>query len=276
MGIFKLLPFYLFQNGTSVVSKREKYLNISGDLWRMHIKNILGSGLVAAVFFYSHSSQSQLQDPSSLEHHLRTPEQEFLVCEQPLEERLDIEEDVEALNHLHNYGLHGEDLVFLTRVVYFESAHDRKAKTEEDLVYGQEAVARVILNRYLFDKEHGITLFGKKHTLRDIVTKKFAFSPTHLKRKFFTPSSLYDGNGELSLGYSTMNLKETKAIYDILVKVLRQDEDDLTSGSLFFKADYVRQKWDGKRAFFVGEKPCHFHLELQLNTHEFYNLDCSS
>src|SRR3989344_4219280 len=64
----------------------------------------------------------------------------------------DLGEDTERLNALHpEYKLAGNDLVALTRMLYFEDAGDRLLHGDAEQKKGYAAVAEVIKNRLFFD-----------------------------------------------------------------------------------------------------------------------------
>lgn len=236
----------------------------------MKMRNIIGLATLLGTAFYTKETQSNF---SSLISKGRPPEEQ--VCELPLEKRLSLEEQTTRLNEMHNYNMSPEDLVFVTRVTYMESGNDPKAKTKEELEKGWEGVAQVILNRYLFDKNHNTHLFAKGSSLRAIVEAKMQFHPVYFFPKLFEEKTFENKEGEATLSYGRINAKKINDVYSTVISVLEQKNEDSTNEAVFFHADYVKKgRKDGTKPFSVKKTPCYTRFTTQINTHRFFATSC--
>lgn len=235
----------------------------------MNGKTTLGLVLGLGTALYT-SSTSSYRGMESLQ---KRTEIETPTCDSPLE--LTIEEETAKLNENYDYNLTPGDLVFITRVVSMEAGSDPKAKTKEDLEKGWIGVIRVILNRYLFDKNHGTHLFGRDHSLGTIVKTHMQFHPVSFFPDLFQEKTFYDKEGDAQLGYGRITTKRAENIYSTVVSVLEQKEEDITDGALYFHADYAE---NGRRnettAFHIGKEACKTRFTRQINTHRFFGTTC--
>lgn len=236
----------------------------------MKMRHIFGLTALLGAGFYTPQTQSNYTNvPRSFYQPMPN------TCEQPLEEKLTIEEQTQKLNNQHGYGITSEDLVFITRVTYMEAGNDKKAKTQEDLQRGWQGVAQVILNRYLFDKNNQTHLFSKQTSLRGIVQAKQQFHPVMFFPKIFDEKNFYNKEKKLSLSYERISPKRIAKVYDTVISVLKQEEEDITKGAVFFHADYVEKgRKAGTRPFSVHKKPCLTTENGQINTHKFFGTTC--
>ena len=236
----------------------------------MKTSNIIGLTTLLSATFYTKETQSNF---SSLTQK-GSPSKEQ-VCELPLEERLSVEEQTKRLNEMHNYNMTSEDLIFITRVTYMESGNDPKAKTQEDTRKGWEGVAQVILNRYFFDKNHNTHLFGKGSGLRGIIEAKMQFHPVYFFPKLFDEKTFRDKEGRIILNYGRISPKKVTQVYDTVISVLEQKNNDITDEAVFFHADYVKKgRKEGTRAFYLKKTPCLTRFTTKINTHKFFGTNC--
>ena len=236
----------------------------------MKKRNIFGLATFFGATFYTSDTQSNFSGTIP-----KREEIEERICELPLEKRLSIKEQTQRLNDMHNYSMTPEDLVYITRVTYLEAGNDPKAKSKEDLQKGWEGVAQVILNRYLFDKNHNTHLFGKNTSLRGIVEAKMQFHPVYFFPKLFDDKTLTNKEGEATLSYGRISQKKVAEVYNEVVSVLEQKNEDITDEAVFFHADYVKNgRKDGTKPFSVKKTPCRTKFTTQINTHKFFATSC--
>ncbi len=234
------------------------------------MRNIIGLAAFLGATFYTSDTQSNHSGMLAIR---KEPEEK--ICELPLEKRVSIEEQTTRLNEMHNYNMTPADLVFVTRVTYMEAGNDPKAKSPEDVERGWEGVAQVILNRYLFDKNHNSHLFGKNTSLRGMVEAPMQFHPVYFFPKLFEKKTFTNKEGEATLNYGRINTKRVRQVYDTVVSVLEQKKEDITSEAVFFHADYVKNgRKDGTRPFSIKKTPCITKFTGQINTHRFFATSC--
>ena len=235
----------------------------------MKKRNILGLATFLGAIFYTADTQSNFSGM------IPKRDQRENICELPLEQRLSIEEQTKRLNDMHSYAMTPQDLVFITRVTYMEAGNDPKAKTQEDLQRGWEGVAQVILNRYLFDKNHNTHLFGKNTSMRGIAEANMQFHPVSFFPELFKDKSLTNKEGEAVLNYGRIPAKKVAQVYDTVLSVLERKKEDITDEAVFFLADYIKKgRRDGTRPFSVRKEPCYTRSTLQINTHKFFATSC--
>ncbi len=239
----------------------------------MRAKDIVGMTLLGTVVLYQNPTQSHISQEWPIVEPVPRVE---IVPPQPSLEELTLEAAAERLNEEHQYGLSAEDLVYVARVLYFEGAFDKKASSEEDIATGYEAMASVILNRYLWDREHGTTKFGKENTLRAVVEKPYAFSCRDVpkNKELFEPKTFKNKKGEWQLAYGRMHPDRVELAYDALLDVLDEAIVDPTDGAMFYKADYAGVRWENTHAFSMPDAQCYRTFGNKINTHEFFVVEC--
>ncbi len=234
--------------------------------------NIMGLSALLGTLGYSQPLGANLSTDV-----VRNALKEQYECEQPLERKLTIEQQAAELNNQREYGLRATDLALLTRVVYMEAGNDPKAKTQEQRERGWEGVAQVMLNRYLFDKNHGTKFFARAGTsLEAIARAPMQFHPVSFFPSLFKDSTLQDKSGEVRLGYARIPENIAERVYKVVVDVLKQEGEDITNGAVFFHADYVKHgRQEGTTAFHIKGQSCRHRFTTQLGTHKFFATTCA-
>jgi len=194
--------------------------------------------------------------------------------EQDVEESSFLDKEVAELNENFSYGVSGEDLVYLTRILYFEGAFDESATDIEEIQLGYIAIASVVKNRWEFDTMYESTKFAGDKGLRGVVEKEGQFSCVKDNYPYFMKKSFYDSKGELSLSHGQMDSDRTELAYDTLVTVLAEEADDPTRGAVFYKTKSVPQWWGGREAFYLNRKKCELNFTTRVNSHEFFTVVC--
>jgi hypothetical protein len=149
-------------------------------------------------------------------------------------------------------------LVYITRVVYFEGAYDPKARSIEDISSGLAGIASVMYNRYLFDvnrERNGLSrVFSKKGgNLFDVV---FHYAPNQYGGVTWQFSAIPDNvsyfksNQSLTLATGKMNPDRTLLCYYALVDVLTEKSTDNTNAALFYQnpsmVDHYNRNWKNR------------------------------
>ena len=174
-----------------------------------------------------------------------------------------IETAAEKLNLRGEHTISPEDLVYLSRLLYFESGNN--GRNLEELRNGLDGVMHTILNRWKFDNgDYGITYMGKKiktgyrrfgdGSLMSIVAGRGAkeFTAIGKKKPFFRRETFRDKGGRFSLiyGQQEYNLPIKKALaecYRSVLRALSGNSADPTDGSLFYKNPLIA----------TSRYPCH-------------------
>ena len=185
-----------------------------------------------------------------------------------------LEEQTSFLNERFSYALSAEDLVYLTRILYFEGAFDAHATTEDELRLGYDAIASVIKNRWAFDQEHKSNKFGGKKGLRGVAENDYAFSCVRDNPAYFAEKSFYETKNEFSLIYGQMNFSRTELAYASFVAILSETREDPTDSATFYKTRDIPQVWEGTEAFHVHRKACKRVFTVRINSHEFFEIVC--
>jgi hypothetical protein len=166
-------------------------------------------------------------------------------------------------------------LVYITRVVYFEGAYDSKARDVEDIKAGLVGITSVMYNRYLFDinrERNGLPrVFSKDGgNLFDVVfhnapnkfggvTWQFSAIPDNV--------SYFSSDQTLTLDTGKMNADRTLLCYDALIAVLMGKNPDNTNAALFYqnpsRADSHNRDWKSRGLDDVKE----------INSHVFFRPD---
>ena len=177
-----------------------------------------------------------------------------------------------------------EELVYLSRVVYFEGGFDKKAKNISDIDKGMEAIASVMYNRFKFDemktKKGEPRTFTKKGSddVFDVAfrsgknrfggtTWQFSCIPDHSDYFYENEGQkgwdLYEG-GKLNVAVGKMNKKRANLAYQALVDVLKGKVKDPTGGALFYQnyeaSDKYNKNWKKRGLEKIKE----------INSHDFY------
>lgn len=136
-----------------------------------------------------------------------------------------------------------EQLVYITRVVYFEGAYDPMARDLEDIKSGLAGIASVMYNRFLFDTQrerNGLprAFSNEGDNLFDIV---FHYAPNNHGGVTWQFSAIpdntayFNGDQALTLASGKMNTDRTLLCYDVLMEVLSEKRTDNTEASLFYQ-----------------------------------------
>jgi hypothetical protein len=167
---------------------------------------------------------------------------------------------------------HPAQLIYLTRVVYFEGAYDPKAGSLEDIKDGLSAISSVMYNRYLFDtereKDGRSRAFSKRGAnLFDIV---FHYAPNRHGGVTWQFSAIpenvsyFNGDQPLELASGKMNADRTLLCYDVLMGVLTGKRSDNTKAALFYQnpryVDRYNRNWKERGLDEVAE----------INSHVFF------
>ncbi|MFH1972771.1 MAG: hypothetical protein ABIJ18_04820 [archaeon] len=179
------------------------------------------------------------------------------ILEMPLEEA------AETINRVYGYNLTAKDLIYLSRLLYFEAGSDPKTivdrkYSEEKVKEGYQGIMNVIKNRNDFDLSQGrFTRFNCTHekrfgdgTLISVVIdhkrewnaiedNKFYFSNWSLDK------ALNDGDvmtpQRLKLK-DAVNQKQRQEVservnwaYEVVIGVLNQDLEDNTNGAITYR-----------------------------------------
>ncbi|MBS3162955.1 cell wall hydrolase [Candidatus Woesearchaeota archaeon] len=265
----------LFQFETGTVPKRENYIKI--NLTKTTIVKLgkkLGLAVLAFSWTYNTNTTVKMQEYNR-EPVVMTPSLDDVVAEYRPPQPLTFDEQAQQLNEQFGYGLTGKDLVLYTRAVFSEAGNDPKAKTKEDLRKGWEAVAQVILNRYLFDKNNDTRKFSKANTLEGVITAENEFHGVRDSPSLFSNRSFYDSEGDLRISPTNNSEQKLSDIYDAVVQVLKREGEDITNGAVYFHTDWVvKGRKAGQRSFSVDGKRCVIREPIQYNTHLFFSTTC--
>lgn len=175
-----------------------------------------------------------------------------------------VSQDTKRINKRLGCNMSPEQIVYLSRLIYFEGGFDRKAGNNiNKLRKGMEAISSVILNRYYFDNASESAGKGRYFDLRRNGKREkspFGVGFKHGKNRFgsntwqFTcirdhPTYFYEheedpnmsiygtdttGNPILRVGVGKMNKERADIAYNALVDVLLGRRKDSTKGSLFY------------------------------------------
>lgn len=195
-----------------------------------------------------------------------------------------IKADVEKLNRIENYNLTENGLVALARTVYFEGSFDDANKNNGELRASYQAIAEVILNRYLFDicsekspvkNENCGTKdqyrFGGEKGIVGIITAESQFFCIADHPHFYKSSSLDDGlNSKTYFGrkkkkeeVATLDKKRLWFAYEAVVSVLDGSATGNTKGAFSYKNNEAtteiqgkEQQWDGDTELFAVSSDC--------------------
>jgi hypothetical protein len=134
-------------------------------------------------------------------------------------------------------------LIYITRVLYFEGAFDPEARSLDDIKEGLTGIASVMYNRYLFDT--GREKIGQPRAfsnngdnLYDIVFYHapnnkggitWQFSAIPINNRYF------NGKQHLTLSSGKMNSDRTLLCYKVLMEVLTEKRYDNTNAALFYQ-----------------------------------------
>lgn len=161
---------------------------------------------------------------------------------------------------LINQGLidNPAQLIYITRVIYFEGAFDPKARNLADIKRGLAGIASVIYNRYIFDKANEKAgrqrVFSNRGAnLYDIVfhcTPNQYGSITWQFSAVSKNASYFNGNRPLSLSSGKINADRILLCYEILMDVLTGKRGDNTKAALFYQnpscVDRHNRNWNAR------------------------------
>ena len=177
-----------------------------------------------------------------------------------------------------------EELVYLSRVVYFEGGFDNKAKSNDDLRKGMEAISSVMYNRMKFDESQSRK--GEKRTFTkkdgdDVFDVAFRhgknrfngitwqFSCVKDHPKYFyehegkTNWDMYEG-GKLNVAVGNMDERRANIAYESVINVLFEKSRDPTKGALFYQnyaaSDKHNKNWSQRG----------LQKTIKINSHDFY------
>ncbi|HIH15643.1 MAG TPA: hypothetical protein HA360_00905 [Nanoarchaeota archaeon] len=208
----------------------------------------------------------------------------------------DLGEDTERLNALHpEYKLAGNDLVALTRMLYFEDAGDRLLHGDAEQKKGYAAVAEVIKNRLFFDicsadaavqnptcgrekvqrmydGDKGLAAIIEQNIVRNN-KKIYQFTSQSDFSEYFTVASLARGMNYLvpkkvegkivkdtkskTVSVPVFDEKQIALAYSALLGVLEGNIDPLTDGALSYKnSGTSSQVWDDTEIMKVSILDC--------------------
>lgn len=181
------------------------------------------------------------------------------------------------------YPMTPEQLAYLTRLAYFETAFDKRAKKEGDVVEGAEAVANVIKNRVDFDRSCNTNMFTRKGKGKDLFNVGFNSRPHRSGGRVYEftaiqkePRYFYEHNGKEGwdmhakgvVNFSVGEMNKTKAnlVYEGVRNVfLGEVPDDNTKGALFYNnpkaIDKYNRNWEKRYSLKKG---------VSVNSHDFY------
>ena len=196
-----------------------------------------------------------------------------------------IEADVERLNQIDSgYRLTEEELVFLSRILYFEEGtfieENKQGLTKDDIHEGYEAIASVLLNRYEFDTKNNSHKFHRKKSNGSLITYAkfpYAFSCIKDRKNFFNPETFKDDQGNMVLKHGLMDSESIEGAYKALVNVLSGEAEDPTNGALFYKTKKIGNEgvvWHGTEAFWLNRKPCKREWSNDITNHQYYHVNC--
>lgn len=182
-----------------------------------------------------------------------------------------LRKDASQLNR-QGYNLKPEDLVYATRVLYWEGYGDPKAKTSKDMQKGLEAIASVILNRYEFDQLHNTNKFGGQQGVMGVVKRQGQFSCIRDRPSYFTQKSLHDQKNNPHLYASGMKRNGLDLAYNALIDILSKNKEDPTNSAVFYKTVYVQRQWHDVPAFSLKGHQFIRGNTANINSHRFYGL----
>ena len=185
--------------------------------------------------------------------------------QQSLEQLLSqpVEQTVQYLSNNYDIPISPEELIYMTRLVYFEGL-DPKAKRAGELDKAFALVAHNIRDRYQWDKTHP-NVFSKEGTIENIIFNKnkkgSQYSSTHDKADQFTQKSLTQ-DGKYSVKTPIMTRKETQLAYRIVLETLVGEQHDLPENILYFINPELNKQIGGRS-------------DIQANAHAFTYFDTS-
>jgi hypothetical protein len=149
-------------------------------------------------------------------------------------------------------------LIYITRVIYFEGAFDAKAKDLADIKAGLTGIASVIYNRYVFDQANEKSgrpraFSNKGANLYDIVFHRAPNKYGSITWQFSAiakNASYFNGNRPLSLASGKINPDRALLCYEILMEVLAGKRSDNTKAALFYQnpryVDRYNRNWKSR------------------------------
>lgn len=149
-------------------------------------------------------------------------------------------------------------LIYITRVIYFEGAFDAKAKNLADITSGLTGIASVIYNRYIFDQANEKSgrpraFSDKGANLYDIVFHRTLNSYGSITWQFSAipkNRSYFNGKRPLSLASGKINPDRALLCYEILMEVLTGKRSDNTKAALFYQnpryVDRYNRNWKSR------------------------------
>jgi hypothetical protein len=134
-------------------------------------------------------------------------------------------------------------LIYITRVIYFEGAFDAKARSLADIKEGLTGIASVIYNRYIFDTANEKAgrrraFSGEGANLYDIVFHRAPNKYGSITWQFSAipkNTSYFNGKRPLSLASGKINPDRALLCYEILMEVLTEKRSDNTRAALFYQ-----------------------------------------
>jgi len=162
----------------------------------------------------------------------------------------------------YGYNLSPEDLIYFSRVVYFESGNNGRNLAE--LRRGLEAVVHTIVNRWKFDNSDysladgtktGYRRFGDGSLMSIIQGKNTPeFSVIKPNQRFLTYSNFREESGKYKLSYTSHPIITDRITesYRAVLGVLIGDIEDPTTGALYFKNPWVTGKRGPHQGIHIG------------------------
>lgn len=149
-------------------------------------------------------------------------------------------------------------LIYISRVIYFEGAYDTKAKSLADVKAGLAGIASVMYNRYIFDtaneKAGRLRAFSNKGAnLYDIVFHRAPNKYGSITWQFSAVpmnASYFNGKRPLTLSPGKINTDRALLCYEILMEVLMEKRNDNTKAALFYQnpryVDRYNRDWKSR------------------------------
>ncbi len=239
------------------------------SLGLLGVLGVLGLGNVARCVDSDEASEG-----CSLEEKVEAPKEDS-----------NFENDAQVLNQIDpGYRLTGEELIFLTRMIYFEDGafvnELRKGFDEGEIQKSNEAIAFVLLNRYELDTKNNSNKFHRKGSNGSLITyAKFnhAFSCLKDRKTYFDSKTFRDEQGRLTLMHEGLNQEYLDVAYNALVRVLSKEVEDPTDEALYYKTKKLgktgREVWHGTEAFWLNGS-CERDWNVDITHHQYYGVNC--